>query len=79
VAPHRNSALFRRRPLAFAGIEEAIMEPITVTVNGAKEALGIGTTKLYELMNEGKLERVRVGRRVLIKTASIRALVGEAA
>lgn len=55
------------------------MEPITVTVNGAKEALGIGTTKLYELMNEGKLERVRVGRRVLIKTASIRALVGEAA
>lgn len=55
------------------------MEPITVTIAGAKRATGLGTTKLYELINQGKLRTVKVGRRTLVRTDSIRALVGEAA
>ena len=51
------------------------MEPITVTVDGARKAIGIGTTKIYSLISEGKLETVKVGRRTLIKTDSIRALL----
>lgn len=51
------------------------MEPITVTVNGAKKATGLGHTKIYELINEGRLEVVKIGRRTLVKTASIRALL----
>ena len=51
------------------------MEPITVTVEGAKKALGIGTTKLYELIGEKKLRTVKLGRRTLIRTDSIRELV----
>ena len=51
------------------------MEPITVTIDGAKKATGLGTTKIYELINTGRLETVKVGRRTLVKTASIRALV----
>lgn len=37
--------------------------------------LGIGKTKLYELLAEGELEAIRVGRRRLILRASIEALV----
>jgi excisionase family DNA binding protein len=51
------------------------MEPITVTVDGARKALGIGTTKLYELIADGKLATVKIGRRTLVKTDSIRQLV----
>lgn len=51
------------------------MEPVTVTIDDAKKAIGIGHTKLYELINEGRLETVKIGRRTLVKTASIRALV----
>lgn len=51
------------------------MEPITVTVDGARKALGIGTTKLYELIGAGKLRTVKVGRRTLVRTDSIRDLV----
>ncbi len=51
------------------------MEPVTVTVDGAKKALGIGTTKIYELIGEGKLATIKIGRRTLVKTASIRQLV----
>lgn len=55
------------------------MEPVTVTIDGAKKATGLGTTKLYELIAEGKLKTVKIGRRTLVKTESIRALVDQAA
>ena len=62
-------------PAAIRGNEEATMEPITVTVDGAKRALGIGHTKLYELIGEGRLATIKIGRRTLVRTDSIRALV----
>lgn len=51
------------------------MEPLTVTIDGAKKAIGIGTTKLYELINDGHIKTVKLGRRTLVKTASIREFV----
>jgi len=60
-------------------LEETAMEPITVTIDGAKKATGLGTTKLYELINQGKLQTIKIGRRTLVKTDSIRALVDQAA
>lgn len=55
------------------------MDPITVTIEGARQATGLGTTKLYELINSGKLKTVKIGRRTLVKTDSIRALLEEPA
>lgn len=55
------------------------MEPITTTIQGVRQATGLGTTKIYELINEGKLKAVKVGRRTLVRTDSIRALVDQAA
>jgi excisionase family DNA binding protein len=37
----------------------------------AKAALGVGTTKLYELINNGMLDARRFGRRTYITGASI--------
>ena len=51
------------------------MEPVTISVADARKALGIGITKIYELMKAGQLDTISIGRRRLIKTASIRALV----
>ncbi|MEM8697024.1 MAG: helix-turn-helix domain-containing protein [Pseudomonadota bacterium] len=53
------------------------MEPVTISVSGAAKALGLGRTSIYELINEGRLETIKIGRRRLIKTASIRRLVEE--
>ena len=55
------------------------MEPLTLTIDDTKKVIGLGTTKIYELIRERKLETVKVGRRTLVKTASIRALVDQAA
>lgn len=51
------------------------MEPIATSVSGAAKALGLGRTTIYELINSGRLETVKLGRRTLIKTASIHALI----
>lgn len=37
--------------------------------------LGLGLTKVYELMNDGQLESVKVGSRRLIKLSSVQRLV----
>lgn len=51
------------------------MEAVTTSVADTAKALGIGLTKTWELIGEGRLETIRVGRRRLVKTASIRRLV----
>lgn len=55
------------------------MQALLTSVQTTAATIGIGRTKVYDLINQGKLQTVKVGRRTLIKTESIRALVDEAA
>lgn len=50
------------------------MEAITVTVNDAAKALGIGRVTLYKHINSGVIETVRLGGRRLVKVESLRRL-----
>ena len=52
------------------------MGRMTVSVNDACCLIGVGRTKLYARINDHSLEVVKIGRRTLVKTASLRALVG---
>ena len=49
-------------------------DPLCVRVATAMRMLGIGKTKIYELIATGDLETVRLGRRTLVVLASIEAL-----
>lgn len=49
---------------------------LTFTVQAASELSGLGKTKLYELLRDGKLRRIKVGDRTLIGGDSLRALLG---
>ena len=62
-------------PLVFPSIQEAALGLVTVTVESAKKALGIGHTTIYRLIGEGRLHTTKLGRRTLVKTDSIRQLV----
>lgn len=53
------------------------MEPILVSVNDAATTLNLGRTSIYQLINQGQLETVKIGRRTLIRVESIRRLVGK--
>lgn len=51
------------------------MEPLAVSVNDAADALSLGRTSIYAMIGDGRLETFKLGRRTLIKVASIRRLV----
>lgn len=55
------------------------MQALSTTVKGAADMLGIGRTTVYSLINDNKLQTIKIGRRTLVKTESIRALVDQAA
>ena len=48
--------------------------PLLVPFSEACRALGIGRTKAYELVGDGRLIARKLGARTLIEAASIRAL-----
>lgn len=54
------------------------MEQLGYTIDGFRKATGnaFGVTRIYELINEGKLETVKVGRRRIITARSAKALLG---
>jgi excisionase family DNA binding protein len=56
------------------------MEAILISIPDAAKALGLGRSKLYELIAEQRLETVTIGRRRRVRVDSVKALaLGEAA
>jgi excisionase family DNA binding protein len=51
------------------------VEPICVRVNDAARMIGVGRTKLYELISSGELETIKIGKATRITTASLHKLV----
>ena len=49
------------------------MDPINLSIIEAARVLGIARSKLYELINAGQLETVKLGTRTLVRVASIKA------
>lgn len=54
------------------------MDPLALSIGEAAKALGIGRTSVYVLIKQGRLQAVKLGRRSLILTCSIRALAAPA-
>jgi excisionase family DNA binding protein len=52
-----------------------LLKPITVTVAKTCHLTSLGNTKIYELIKEGRLKSVAVGRRRLVFVSSIDAFL----
>jgi excisionase family DNA binding protein len=56
------------------------MDALLCSISDAAKLLGVGRSTAYELISEGKLETVSIGRRRLVRMTSVRTLaLGEAA
>lgn len=51
------------------------VEPICVRINDAARMIGIGRTKLYELIATGEVETVKLGRGTRVTVASLYRLI----
>lgn len=53
-------------------------DKIAYTINEAREVSGIGRTKLYELINAGKLKPAKIGTRTLILRTDLECMLQRA-
>ena len=51
------------------------VDPICVRINDAARMIGVGRTKLYELIADGEVETVKLGKSTRVITASLHRLV----
>lgn len=51
------------------------VDPICVRINDAARMIGVGRTKLYELIAAREVETVKLGKSTRVTTASLRELV----
>ncbi|EIZ79598.1 excisionase family DNA binding domain-containing protein [Novosphingobium sp. Rr 2-17] len=50
-------------------------EPLAVRIPLAAQMLGIGKSTLYEMIAQGEIETIKVGRSTLVPTDSLRAFL----
>lgn len=51
------------------------LEPLAYSIADACALTSLGRTRLYQLINEGKLQVRKIGKRTLVPAASLRALI----
>lgn len=59
--------------------KQGVAKPVAMRITDAAKMLSIGRTTVYQLINEGTLLTIKVGRRRLILTESIQALCAQPA
>lgn len=57
--------------------KENLPPPWLMSIKEARRELRLGKTKIFDLINTGVLERVRIGRRSLLTSESVLALAGK--
>lgn len=53
------------------------ISPLAYSIKGAVIASSISRPRLYQLINQGKLETRKIGRRTIILADSLRSLIEE--
>lgn len=51
------------------------IQPLAYSIDDACRVSSLGRTRLYQLINEGKLQVRKIGKRTLVPAASLRALI----
>jgi excisionase family DNA binding protein len=54
--------------------KETHMELLAISINDTAKALGIGRSSVYTLLKSGRLDAIKIGRRTLLTTESIKRL-----
>ena len=50
------------------------MELLAISINETAKALGIGRSSVYALLKTGRLDSIKIGRRTLLTTESVKRL-----
>lgn len=51
------------------------MQPFLISIAEAAKALSLGKTAFYQLLGQGRIDTIKIGRRRLVKVESIHQLL----
>ena len=57
-------------------VEPQPSAPLLVSIKEARRLVGVSHSRIYELINDGTLETIRLGKRRLIRYSSLQNLAG---
>lgn len=69
-----NRVKLEASPAGIRPTMETTLEQLTISINSAARALGVGRSSIYSLIKQNRIEAIKIGRRTLLTTASIRRL-----
>ena len=52
--------------------------PLSYSIPDAAQAIGVGRSTIYELLNAGRIQSVHIGKRRLVLADSLKALLDDA-
>jgi hypothetical protein len=67
------------KPVSICSTGLGHQKPLTVSVKRGRELLDIGNTKIWEMINDGRLKTIKLDRKRLIVYSSLEALIETAA
>lgn len=53
------------------------MDVLAVSVKEAARIIGVGRTSLYSMIRDGRIETLKIGRRTVVKTSSLRRIIDQ--
>lgn len=56
--------------------KQALMKDLTVTVEEAAALLGLSRNGAYNAVREGQIPSIRIGKRIIVPTSALRAMLG---
>nr|WP_300144301.1 helix-turn-helix domain-containing protein [Propionicimonas sp.] len=63
--------------MSTAAATVALLDKATLTVPEMGAVLGIGRNAAYQLVREGRVRSLHIGRRIIIPSSAVRELLGE--
>jgi hypothetical protein len=57
-------------------ITRALMERVSISVETAGRAFGLGRNSAYRAVKEGQLPSIRIGAKIVVPTAPLRRMLG---
>jgi excisionase family DNA binding protein len=54
------------------------LEPLVLSIADTAKALGLGRTSIYAMIEDGRLDAIKLGSRRLVTTESIRRVIEQA-
>jgi len=70
----QNVAIRKRMETHMAALNSSL-EPLAYSINEACRVSSLGRTRLYQLIAEGRLEALKIGKRTIIPAESLRRLI----